>query len=63
MTIKGNPGPPQQAATKRYRTVAEIKRNLFPIAAAEERSEMQARSYDSLVAELFERKRASAKSS
>jgi hypothetical protein len=50
-----------QPTSRRYRTVAEIKRDFFPIAAAEERSELRRRSYDSLVAELFEQKRASVK--
>jgi hypothetical protein len=50
-----------QAAPKRYRSIAEVKRDLFPIAAAEERANLRARNYESLVVDLLHQRQASPK--
>jgi hypothetical protein len=50
-----------QKAPKRYRSIAEVKRNLFPIAAAEERANLRARNYESLVIDLLHQQQASPK--
>lgn len=43
----------EPALSKRYRSIAEIKRDLFPNAAAEEAEARVGRGYENLLDELF----------
>lgn len=52
---KKAPGTPKSFLAKRYSSIAEVKRDLFPVAAAEEAAETndQSGGYERLMHEFF----------